>query len=201
MSVVLSRKQRPYFPNRTPPHTYCGYLYPGHHTYRQAHKQHLYYNDFKTRTAIYTIEKVKWQAKECSDRVSARNECEPKEQGRNEHSAQHSARFTTTNLKPPSCESQKATGATTTMQEKESRCSPASAPATTRGMGTAVEKLEDYALNRQGRTIYNVQSGVVPNYCGHVPGQKFVFGRTWGASTVNTLGFGHQRPFQWTSLF
>lgn len=56
------------------------------------------------------------------------------------------------------------------MQEKESRCSPASAPATTRGMGTVVEKLEDYALNRQGRTIYNVQSGLVPNYCGHVPG-------------------------------
>ncbi|MBN3271484.1 UD2A1 glucuronosyltransferase, partial [Polyodon spathula] len=56
------------------------------------------------------------------------------------------------------------------MQEKETSCSPASAPATTRGIGTAVEKLEDYALKRQGRTIYKVHSGLVPSYCGHVPG-------------------------------
>ncbi|KAL5268430.1 hypothetical protein ACHWQZ_G002332 [Mnemiopsis leidyi] len=35
--------------------------------------------------------------------------------------------------------------------------------------------------------IYTRQSGLIPNYTGHVPAMKFKYGRTYGATTVNAL--------------
>ncbi|XP_061184601.1 ciliary microtubule inner protein 2B-like [Saccostrea echinata] len=38
-----------------------------------------------------------------------------------------------------------------------------------------------------GRPIYPVETGLVPHYTGHIPGQKFRYGKTFGHSTENAL--------------
>lgn len=55
---------------------------------------------------------------------------------------------------------------------------------------------------RQGKIIYWSNCGLLPNYAGYAPGQSFVYGKTWGVSTVN-IGPAQQRkkPFEFTSLF
>ncbi|XP_043920233.1 protein FAM166B-like [Protopterus annectens] len=66
---------------------------------------------------------------------------------------------------------------------------------------TECGRMEDYAQNRQGRVIYKRETGIVPNYAGYVPGEKFTHGKTWTLTTENTLGIGKHKPFQRTSLF
>lgn len=38
-----------------------------------------------------------------------------------------------------------------------------------------------------GKPIYPVETGLVPHYTGHIPGQKFRYGNTFGHSTENAL--------------
>ncbi|XP_022326653.2 ciliary microtubule inner protein 2B-like [Crassostrea virginica] len=38
-----------------------------------------------------------------------------------------------------------------------------------------------------GKPIYPVETGLVPHYTGHIPGQKFRYGKTFGHSTENAL--------------
>ncbi|XP_069482498.1 ciliary microtubule inner protein 2B-like [Ambystoma mexicanum] len=64
------------------------------------------------------------------------------------------------------------------------------------------EKKESLRKSRQGKIIYWTNCGLLPNYAGYTPGQRFVYGKTWGSSTIN-IGPDEQRkkPFQFTSLF
>ncbi|XP_055374497.1 UPF0605 protein CG18335-like [Condylostylus longicornis] len=39
------------------------------------------------------------------------------------------------------------------------------------------------------RKIYSKHRGIIPNYTGHVPGQKFSIGKTYGASTIDAKKF------------
>ncbi|XP_065829586.1 ciliary microtubule inner protein 2B-like [Oscarella lobularis] len=41
------------------------------------------------------------------------------------------------------------------------------------------------ATDRQATRIYPVEAGLVPNYTGHIPAQKFKYGMTFGHSTKN----------------
>ncbi|XP_077201733.1 ciliary microtubule inner protein 2B-like [Paroedura picta] len=52
---------------------------------------------------------------------------------------------------------------------------------------------------QQGKRIYRPGYGLLPNYTGYVPGHKFSFGKTWGASTRNSLEAGKRQPLLWTS--
>ncbi|XP_013382161.1 protein FAM166B [Lingula anatina] len=48
-----------------------------------------------------------------------------------------------------------------------------------------VERVETYRLDTQ--PIYPTETGLVPHYTGHIPGEKFRYGRTFGFSTQNAL--------------
>ncbi|WAR30696.1 F166B-like protein [Mya arenaria] len=43
----------------------------------------------------------------------------------------------------------------------------------------------DQAIVRDSKLIYPTESGLVPHYTGHIPGQKFRYGETFGHSTEN----------------
>ncbi|XP_060092354.1 uncharacterized protein LOC132569932 [Heteronotia binoei] len=53
---------------------------------------------------------------------------------------------------------------------------------------------------QQGKLIYRPDCGLLPNYTGYVPGHKFSFGKTWGASTRGSLRAAKRQPLIWTSL-
>ncbi|XP_071982644.1 uncharacterized protein [Engystomops pustulosus] len=59
----------------------------------------------------------------------------------------------------------------------------------------------DYLQRRQGKLIYRINSGLLPNYSGYTPGQMFSIGSTWGKSSLNAIEKLHKQQFQWTSLF
>ncbi|CAK8680838.1 unnamed protein product [Clavelina lepadiformis] len=49
--------------------------------------------------------------------------------------------------------------------------------------------------------IYHVEKGLIPNYSGYVPGQKFRYGNTWTRETVNANKIGIPRRWESTSIF
>nr|XP_056704923.1 protein FAM166B-like [Euleptes europaea] len=52
---------------------------------------------------------------------------------------------------------------------------------------------------QRGKLLYRTDCGLLPNYTGYVPGHKFSFGKTWGASTRGSLGTRKPQPVLWTS--
>ncbi|XP_002131258.2 uncharacterized protein LOC100180027 [Ciona intestinalis] len=51
------------------------------------------------------------------------------------------------------------------------------------------------------QNIYHTQAGLMPNYSGYVPGQKFRYGKTWARETVNANRTGIPRTWESTSFF
>lgn len=46
---------------------------------------------------------------------------------------------------------------------------------------------KEVSMGAEGKPIYPSETGLVPHYTGHIPGQKFRFGGTFGHSTENAL--------------
>lgn len=65
---------------------------------------------------------------------------------------------------------------------------------------TSVSNSGSTIQKRRGKLIYGADCGFLPNYTGYIPGHKFSFGKTWGASTRDSLERGKRQPFMWTSF-
>ncbi|XP_066566751.1 uncharacterized protein LOC136754640 isoform X2 [Amia ocellicauda] len=184
-----------------PQHSYGGYVYPYLSRYDRYQKQYMLDNDLRTRVAICTVEEAKRQLAESSERATQRNERPSRESDPGARSASNVSgqRMSATPKQP---RPMTATGDDTTWPGKSNAQSAGCGNSSMRVQRqTAVQEQEGDALGRQGRIIYKAHSGIIPNYAGYVPGQRFSYGKTWGVSTVNPLCITNQKPFQWTSLF
>ncbi|XP_048358839.1 protein FAM166B-like [Sphaerodactylus townsendi] len=69
----------------------------------------------------------------------------------------------------------------------------------TEGIPFLAPKKREKLRKQQGKLIYRTDCNLLPNYTGYIPGHKFSFGKTWGASTRGILRAGKWRSVIWTS--